>query len=131
MKNKLTNHIKNKIGKWQVIYSEERKFIWFKTAKTAGTSMYRGIMKKEIPDLKSYKENPIEFSKWRDSLTDEKLEDYFKFVFVRNPYDRLVSAFNHIIMEETLETYISVWPIIHPNESGHPTEVNFDLIFMF
>ena len=41
MKNKLTYHIKNKIGKWQVIYSEERKFIWFKNAKVAGTSMYR------------------------------------------------------------------------------------------
>ena len=38
MKNKLTNHIKTKIGKYQVLYSEDRKFIWYKNAKTAGFS---------------------------------------------------------------------------------------------
>jgi len=129
MKNELTHHIKNKIGKWQVIYSEEKKFIWFKSAKTAGTSMYRGLMKKEIYDLVGYKDNPIEFSKWWDSLTDEKLNNYFKFTFVRNPYDRLVSAFNHIIMEQTLQTYVDAWPVIHPNENGKPAEITFDIIF--
>ena len=107
MKNKLTNHIKNKIGKWQVIYSEEKKFIWFKNAKTAGTSMYRGIMINEIYDLVGYKENPEEFLLWWDSLTDEKLDDYFKFTFVRNPFDRLVSAFNHIVMENLLKLHMS------------------------
>ena len=131
MKNELTYHIKNKIGKWQVIYSEERKFIWFKNAKTAGTSMYRGVMKKEIYDLVGYKDNPIEFSKWWDNLNDEKLEDYFKFTFVRNPYDRLLSAFNHIVMEQTLETYVASWPIIHPGDIyGRPTEMTFDIIFL-
>ena len=101
-KNKLVNHIKNKIGKWQVLYSEERKFIWFKNAKTAGTSMYRGVMKKEIYDLIGYKENSEEFLLWWDSLTDEKINEYFTFTFVRNPFDRLVSAFNHIVMENLL-----------------------------
>jgi len=131
MKNKLTHHIKNKIGKWQVIYSEERKFIWFKNAKVAGTSMYRGLMQKEISDVVGYKDNPMEFDKWWDSLTDEKIDDYFKFVFVRNPYDRVVSAFNHIIMEQTLQSYVDVWPIIHPGDIyGRPTEMTFDMIFM-
>ena len=51
MKNKLTNHIKTKIGKFQVIHSPSRNFIWYKNAKTAGTSMYRGVMKNEIDDL--------------------------------------------------------------------------------
>ena len=119
MKNKLTNHIKNKIGKWQVIYSEEKKFIWFKNAKTAGTSMYRGIMINEIYDLVGYKENPEEFLLWWDSLTDEKLDDYFKFTFVRNPFDRLVSAFNHIVMENLLKLHM-----------GQERELNYVQLYM-
>ena len=130
MKNKLTHHIKNKIGKWQIIYSEERNFIWFKNAKVAGTSMYRGIMKKEIYDLIGYKDNPEEFDKWWDNLTDEKLDDYFKFTFVRNPYDRLISAFNHIIMEEEIITLIEYWPIIKPNDVLQPTNIEFYQLFM-
>jgi hypothetical protein len=100
MKNKLTNHIKTKIGKWQVIHSPKRNFIWYKNAKTAGTSMYRGIMIEEIDDLISYKEQPKEFDLWWNSLTDEKINDCFTFTFVRNPFDRLVSAFMHIIIED-------------------------------
>ena len=74
VKNPLTDHIKNKIGKYQVIFSESKKFIWFKNAKVAGTSMYRGIMRREISDLISYKEQPTEFNKWWNSLTDQEKE---------------------------------------------------------
>tara|TARA_R100000008_G_C3504305_1_gene125322 strand:- start:49 stop:717 length:669 start_codon:yes stop_codon:yes gene_type:complete len=92
--------------------------------------MYRGIMKKEIYDLIGYKDNPEEFDKWWDNLTDEKLDDYFKFAFVRNPYDRLVSAFNHIIMEETLTKLYKYWPIIKPNDVLQPTNIEFYQLFM-
>ena len=115
MKNKLTHHIKNKIGKWQVIYSEDRKFIWFKCAKTAGTSMFRGVMLKEIDDVTSYKANPEKFDKWWNDLTDEKINEYFVFTFIRNPYDRLVSAFNHIVVENSWEFLERAWPVHSPN----------------
>ena len=103
--NPITDHIKENIGKFQVIFSPSRKFIWLKNAKVAGTSMYRGIMKREILDLVSYKDNPTEFDQWWDNLTDRKLKKYFKFTFVRNPFDRLVSAFSHIIIEGTVNGY--------------------------
>jgi len=111
VKNKLTHHIKNKIGKWQVIYSEDRKFIWFKCAKTAGTSMFRGVMLKEIDDVTSYKANPEKFDKWWNDLTDEKINEYFVFTFIRNPYDRLVSAFSHIVVERNWKFLERAWPI--------------------
>ena len=110
MKNKLTNHIKTKIGKSQVLYSEDRKFIWYKNAKTAGTSMFRGVMLEEIDDVISHKLNPEKFDKWWNSLTDKKINEYFTFTFVRNPFDRLVSAFNHVVVENILKVYIDSWP---------------------
>ena len=45
---------------------------------------------------KVMKEHPEEFDLWWDSLTDKKINDYFKFIFVRNPFSRLISAWNDI-----------------------------------
>jgi len=122
MKNELTNHIKNEIGKWHVIYSEDRKFIWLKNAKTAGTSMFRGVMLEEIDDVVSYKANPKEFDKWWDSLTDEKISEYFTFTFVRNPYDRLTSAFSHLVAENNFELFARAWPVLNPK---HEVPIGF------
>lgn len=121
--NELTNHIKTKIGKWQVIHSPSKNFLWIKNAKVAGTSMYRGVLKKEIDDLLVYKENPKKFDKWWDSLTDDKLNSYFKFMFVRNPFDRTLSAFSHIVLEEVLSVYKS---------SGFSSKdvLNFDIVLL-
>ena len=127
MKNKLTNHIKTKIGKFQVIHSPSRNFIWYKNAKTAGTSMYRGIMKNEIDDLVTYKEQPKEFNLWWDNLTDEKINSCFTFTFVRNPFDRALSAFSHIIMEEVLWQHMKTGRLHHLDGEGL---LNFDTIYM-
>ncbi len=122
--NELTNHIKTKIGKWQVIHSPSKNFLWIKNAKVAGTSMYRGVFEKEVDDLLVYKSNPKRFNKWWNALTDDKLDSYFKFMFVRNPFDRTLSAFSHIILEEVLSTYNSSWPMITEYWGGNPTGID-------
>ena len=135
--NPLTDYIKKNIGKFQVICSPSRKFIWFKNAKVAGTSMYRGVMRPEVVDLISYKQNPTMFNEWWDNLTDRELENYFKFTFVRNPFDRLVSAFSHIIVEGTINDYHKNIQLIEVgiptdrivNETGH-LEVTFDHVYL-
>tara|TARA_Y100000034_G_C6881793_1_gene404194 strand:- start:888 stop:1709 length:822 start_codon:yes stop_codon:yes gene_type:complete len=127
MKNKLTNHIKTKIGKFQVIHSPSRNFIWYKNAKTAGTSMYRGVILNEIDDVLAYKRNPKEFDEWWDKLTDEKINNCFTFTFVRNPFDRALSAFSHIILEEVLQSHYDTGL---PHKSGGRGLLNFDQVYM-
>ena len=135
--NPITDHIKENIGKFQVIFSPSRKFIWFKNAKVAGTSIYRGIMKREILDLVSYKDQPTQFDEWWDNLTDRELKKYFKFTFVRNPLDRIVSAFSHIILEGVSRSYHRDMELIEVggdqdrliNESG-VFQTSFDQIYL-
>ena len=128
MKNKLTHHIKNKIGKYNVIYCPSKNFIWYKVPKTAGTSMFRGVMLKEIDDVISYKANPKEFDKWWDDLTDEKINEYYTFTFVRNTFDRLVSGFNHLVIENTLADLYKVWPMLNGDEP-EPEGFDFNTIY--
>jgi hypothetical protein len=130
--NDITNHFKTKIGKWQVIHSPSRNFLWIKNAKVAGTSMYRGILDKEVDDLLTYKKNPKEFDMWWDSLTDKKLNSYFKFMFVRNPFDRTLSAFSHIILEEVLDSHQKAWKMLSdkPFPAGGKDILNFHGVYM-
>jgi len=88
--------------KWlsnQITFSENRKFIYMKLAKNAGTSIFRKTIQKEIPDAWIKNDNVVNFELWLNNLTDEEvLNDYFTFTFVRNPFDRIVSAYVHIIL---------------------------------
>ena len=62
------------------IPSTEKKFVWFLVPKTA-TRSQKAILG---PHLDTDKELMVPY--------DEKYDDYFKWAFVRNPYDRLVSV---------------------------------------
>ena len=42
------------------------------------------------------KDNPREFNNWLQNINGEELKSYFKFIFVRNPFNRLISAWNDI-----------------------------------
>ena len=80
-----------------------KKIIWFKPSRTAGTSLKHVIPTQYIHewDIKKCIDNNNIFDKNKDDqdatsfipLTDEEIiNNYWKFIIVRNPFDRLVSA---------------------------------------
>lgn len=74
-----------------IITCPEKRFIYMKATKTAGTSILRGILENQLEGIIHHKDHPQEFLKWSSSITDDQLKDYFIFSVVRNPWDRVVS----------------------------------------
>ena len=74
----------------------EKKLIYYKPGKCAGTSLYHGILKPKMGGWITQKENEMEFNNWIANITDKEWESYYSFMFARNPFDRLVSCWNTI-----------------------------------
>jgi len=69
------------------------KLIYYKPGKCAGTSIFRTILQ-PMGDWIVKKDDGREFGQWIKDITDEEMDKYFSFIFVRNPFSRLVSAWN-------------------------------------
>jgi len=112
---------KSKNDEWflerELCYSIKHKFIYMKPCKTAGTTIYRSLLSKKRPsaenwrdggfstqyppgvieDVSCKKDDTVLFVDWWNNTSNKTMmEEYFKFVFVRNPFERLVSAYTHL-----------------------------------
>jgi len=81
------------------------KLIYYKPGKAAGTSIFRRILQPGGGWI-IQKDNPREFGKWMENITDEELDKYFTFIFVRNPFARLVSYWNSTHKAQPFKEYV-------------------------
>ena len=90
MSHKFRNHIKSNIYTTTFV-SEIDKVIYTRPGRTAGTDITRalGVGVKEVSRPYFFKKGT---DSWLENITDEEIDKYFKFTFVRNPFSRLVSA---------------------------------------
>ena len=72
---------------YQVCF-DKHQALFIHIPKSAGRSVVRGLF-----DVKSVEHAPAD---WYQQLDPEKFDRYFKFTFVRNPWDRAVSAYTYL-----------------------------------
>jgi|19_taG_2_1085344.scaffolds.fasta_scaffold00919_7 hypothetical protein len=73
-----------------MLLSHKHKFIFIHIPKTGGTSIKRALL--PYSDVENRDESKHKTSVfWKKQLGKKTWKSYFKFVFVRNPWDRMVS----------------------------------------
>ena len=79
-----------------MLISHEKKFIFIRIGKTGGRSVLTALQE-VVPD--SIHVRPLHYATYREIrnfVGDEVWRSYFKFSFVRNPWDRTVSLFHFL-----------------------------------
>lgn len=79
-----------------MLISEKHNFIFVHVQKTAGESISM-VLRDQIPNIKPLL-NKHDFAvKGMRAIREEQWRKYYKFAFVRNPWDRLVSWYSMIV----------------------------------
>ena len=79
---------------YDITLCHEKRFIWFRVPKVCTRTILYGLIDSGV---KLDAEHPYEVY-----YPINKMSDYFKFTFVRNPWDRLVSAYKNKVVESNL-----------------------------
>lgn len=91
-------------GKYNLTICDEPKFIWFRNAKVGTRTIFSALQKS---GLELTAESPFSCFYF-----PQEYKDYFKFAFVRNPWDRFVSGWlNKVVRKNALQ--------FHPKKLAH------------
>lgn len=76
-----------------MVYSDEYKFIYLAIPRTASGTIQDHLQKYGIRNRDRAPDSHITALKTRELLGEQRWSSYFKFTFVRNPWDRAVSLY--------------------------------------
>ena len=95
----VADYLRKHEHKGGIVVIPDIKAIYMKSCKTAGTSIYRGVLKNAFNNILNTKDSSIEFYAWLSRISDDELSDYYIFSVVRNPYERLLSGAAHFHLD--------------------------------
>lgn len=72
------------LNRYNITASDEKKFVWFRVAKVGTRSILEILNKNQVP---------FSINDYEVSFNPKRYKNYFKFAFVRNPWDRVVSCY--------------------------------------
>lgn len=78
-----------------IIVFPEKKTIYIKYPKCGGSTLYKHIIKKRVPEI-TLRYNKTQFIDWLNKITQEEFENYYIFTITRNPYSRIISAYRYL-----------------------------------
>lgn len=92
-----------------MLISEDGNFIFVHIQKTAGTSL-RQLFLQEYPDSKELLRHHSVVSEGTSAL-QASWSRYYKFAFVRNPWDRVLSYYSMVMTKDSVET-LPFWHMV-------------------
>jgi chondroitin 4-sulfotransferase 11 len=98
-------------------YANDRRCLFIHIPKTAGTSVSKAL----FGDVHSHHFSYRVYQR----ANPRKFQQFFKFTFVRNPYDRLVSAYFHVLREGANWSGIAVGQWWRRAVQPHPDFASF------
>jgi len=87
-----------------IVPDREEKFIFFPSMKVCSKSVIQGVLKDRVVN---WKDGPGEWRQTVAKMTPTSFATAQKFTIVRNPYDRAVSAFFHLIRLKVVPEHYS------------------------
>ena len=80
------------VGRYNMTICHLKKFIWFRVAKVGTRTILNHLKENEVP-------LDVEHGNWLH-YPEISFDSYFKFGFVRNPWDRLISCWHNKVVKE-------------------------------